>query len=203
VRPLTVTYVDSARDSVYDTRFAFFIEDDSDLAKRNGMKKLRVPYILPNRFDHATSSRLSLFQFMIGNVDWSALRGPDPEECCHNVKLVAPEPFTDDDVAYPVAYDFDSSGLVDPPYAAPPAGLGINSITQRLYRGYCHNDEVALQDVRKEFLALEGDIMQIVEQDEMLMDRYKKKANRYLGNFFELIKDDKDFERYIVTKCRK
>ena len=203
VRPLNVTYVDSKRDSVYDTRFAFVIEDDSDLAKRNGMKKLRIPYILPNRFDDLTSSRMSLFQFMIGNVDWSALRGPDPEECCHNVKLAAPDPFTDDALAYPVAYDFDSSGLVDPPYAAPPEGLGINSITQRLYRGYCRNDDVKMNEVRQQFIALEPAVMAIVSQDEMLNDRSKKKAMRFLDKFFELLKDDKDFERYVLRKCRK
>lgn len=203
VRPLDVTYVDSARGGEYDKRFAFVIEDDSDVAKRNGMKKLRVPFILPNRFDDATSSRMSLFQFMIGNVDWSALRGPDPEECCHNVKLVAPDPFTDDALAYPLAYDFDSSGLVDPPYAAPPEGLGINSVAQRLYRGYCRNDEVAMAEVRQQFTTLKPQFMALVEQDEMLNDRSKKKAGRFLEKFFELIANDKDFERYVLTKCRK
>ncbi|MEJ2383087.1 MAG: hypothetical protein P8Y54_01675 [Xanthomonadales bacterium] len=203
VRPMTVTYLDDKRDDVYDTRFAFVIEDDSDVAERNGMKKLRVPYILPNRFDDTTSSQMSLFQYMIGNVDWSALRGPDPEECCHNVKLAAPRPFTDDDLAYPIAYDFDSSGLVDPPYAAPPDGLGINSVTQRLYRGYCRNDENAMAEVRQQFIGLEPEIMAILEQDTMLNKRSKKKSTRYLERFFDLLKDDRDFERYVTEKCRK
>jgi len=203
VRPLMVTYIDSERDKEYDRRFAFVIEDDSDVAERNGMKKLRVPYILPNRFDDLTSSRMSLFQFMIGNVDWSALRGPDPEECCHNIKLAAPRPFEDGDLAYPMAYDFDSSGLVDPPYAAPPDGLGINSITQRLYRGYCYNDERVMPEVRREFIALEPQILAIVQDDEMLNDRSKKNGVRYLEKFFEILKDDGDFEKYVTEKCRK
>jgi hypothetical protein len=203
VRPLTVTYYDSEREKIFDTRFAFVIEDDSDLAKRNGMKKLEVAYILPNRLDDRTSSQMSLFQFMIGNVDWSALRGPDPEECCHNVKLAAPRPFTDDDIAYPIAYDFDSSGLVDPPYAGPPPGLGINSITQRLYRGYCHNDAKAMGEVRQQFIELKPDMLAIIEQDGMLTERTRKKSMRYLGKFFELLEDDRDFERYVTEKCRK
>lgn len=203
VRPLNVTYLESERDGVYDTRFAFLIEDDSDVAKRNGMKKLEVPYILPSRFDDLTSSRMSLFQFMIGNVDWSALRGPDPEECCHNVKLAAPRPFTDTDLAYPIAYDFDSSGLVDPPYAAPPPGLGINSVTQRLYRGYCANDEKVMSEVRQQVIGLEPDIKALIEQDPMLDKRTVKKTVRYLDKFFELLKDDRDFNRYVTEKCRK
>jgi hypothetical protein len=203
VRPLMVTYIDSDRDAEYDKRFAFVIEDDSDLAERNGLKKLRIPYILPSRFDDLTSSRMSLFQFMIGNLDWSALRGPDPEECCHNVKLAAPRPFEDGDLAYPIAYDFDSSGLVDPPYAAPPEGLGVNSITQRVYRGYCYNDEKAMPQVRQQFIDLEPQILAIVQDDEMLNDKSKKKGVRYLEKFFEILKDDDDFEKYVTEKCRK
>jgi len=203
VRPLQVTYVDSERNREYDRRFAFVIEDDSDLAKRNGMKKLRIAYILPSRFDDRTSSQMALFQFMIGNLDWSALKGPDTEECCHNAKLVAPEPFTDDAKAYPVAYDFDSTGLVYPPYAAPPLGLGVNKITQRLYRGYCRNDEVAMAEVRRQFLGLEPQIMALVERDEMLEERSKNRAGEYLREFFDLLRSDADFDENVVRKCRK
>jgi len=39
VRPLEVTCLDSERHRADDARFAFLIEDDSDVAKRNGLKK--------------------------------------------------------------------------------------------------------------------------------------------------------------------
>ena len=107
------------------------------------------------------------------------------------------------DIAYPIAYDFDSSGLVDPPYAGPPPGLGINSITQRLYRGYCHNDAKAMDEVRQQFIELKPDMLAIIEQDGMLTERTRKKSMRYLGKFFELLEDDRDFERYVTEKCRK
>ena len=93
VRPLTVHYQDSDGGHDEEGRFAFVIEDDSDVGKRNGLRKLTVPKIYPSRLDKSTSSDFALFQYMIGNTDWSALTGPDPEECCHNVKLVAPRPF--------------------------------------------------------------------------------------------------------------
>jgi hypothetical protein len=203
VRPLDATYVDSGDGKTYDRRFAFVIEDDSDVAKRHGLEKLELNFMMPNRFDDRTSSQMSLFQLMIGNLDWSALRGQQGETCCHNVKLVAPEPFTNTAKAYPVAYDFDFSGLVNAPYAVPPEGLGVKSVTQRLYRGYCLNDQVAMPEVRQQFIDFESAIMNLVLQDDMLDKRTKKKAADFLEKFFEMIKDDDDFERNVVKKCRK
>ena len=100
-------------------------------------------------------------------------------------------------------FSFASSGLVDPPYAGPPPGLGINSITQRLYRGYCHNDAKAMGEVRQQFIELKPDMLAIIEQDGMLTERTRKNSMRYLGKFFELLEDDRDFERYVTEKCRK
>ena len=42
VRPLSVTYIDSENGEAREPLFAFLIEDDSDVAKRNGQKKLRL-----------------------------------------------------------------------------------------------------------------------------------------------------------------
>jgi hypothetical protein len=202
VRPLSVTYVDSDSGEREEDRFAFLIEDDSDVAKRNGLKKLEVPKVLPNRLDPQTASEFALFQLMIGNVDWSPLIGPDPEECCHNAKLIAPRPLQDDDLIQPVPYDFDSSGLVDAPYAYPPANLGIRSVTQRLYRGYCaHND--TLPGARQTYLDKEAEILAVLDSDPRLGERSKKKAERFLEDYFDLLRSDSKFKRQVVRKCRK
>ena len=37
----------------------------------------------------------------------------------------------------PVPYDFDFSGLVDAPYAGPPEGIPVETVRDRIYRGYC------------------------------------------------------------------
>jgi len=202
VRPLDVTYVDSDTGKTEDPRFAFLIEDDSDVAKRNGIKKLSIPRIRPNRLDPYQGSLMALFQYMIGNVDWAALIGPDPEECCHNVKLIGPEPLQDGDLAVAVPYDFDSSGLVDAPYAAPHESLPIRSVKQRLYRGYCvHN--TSLEDARQRILSQKSAILALIEQESRLNSSPKKKALRYLDDFFETIEDDKDFDDDIIQQCRK
>jgi hypothetical protein len=202
VRPLNVNYVDSKTGKTEESRFAFLIEDDSDVAKRNGLKKLEIPKIKPWQLEPKVTSEFSLFQYMIANVDWAALSGPDPKECCHNVKPIAPNPLTPQDKIYPIPYDFDSSGLVDTHYAAPAKGLPIRSVTTRLYRGYCRQNST-LEDARKHFLAQESAILALISDENRLNENTKKKATKYIARFFKTINDPDDFERLIIEKCRK
>ena len=202
VRPLDVTYLDSDTGKAGESRFAFLIEDDGDVAKRNDLKKLKIPKVSAGRLEPEVASLFALFQFMIGNVDWAATAGPDPTECCHNVKLIAPKPLKQDDYIIPLAYDFDSAGLVDAPYAAPPDGLPINSVTQRLYRGYClHN--ASLPAARQQVLERESALRALIAAEDRLTSGSRKKADRYLGSFFDMLKDPGDFEKYVTEKCRK
>jgi hypothetical protein len=202
VRPLEVTYLDSETGKSESSRFAFLIEDDSDVAKRNDLKKLKTPKIVATRLDPEVSSIFALFQYMIGNVDWAATAGPDPEECCHNVKLIAPKPLGQDDYIVPVPYDFDSAGLVDAPYAAPPEALPIRSVTQRLFRGYCvHSD--TLEGARQLYLERESAMLALIGSDDRLTAGSKKSADRYLEDFFEVLKDPQDFDKYVREKCRR
>jgi hypothetical protein len=202
VRPLEVTYLDSDTGTAEQSRFAFLIEDDSDVAKRNDLKKLTIPSVSVNRLEPEVTSLFSLFQYMIGNVDWAATAGPDPEKCCHNVKLIAPKSLGPDDLVVPVPYDFDSAGLVDAPYAAPPEALPIRSVTQRLFRGYCvHN--TTLESARQLLLDRESEIRSLISAEDLLTSGSKKGADKYLGQFFDLLKDPGDFGKYVREKCRR
>ena len=202
VRPLNVNYVDSKTGKTEESRFAFLIEDNSDVAKRNGIKKLEIAKIRPSQLEPKVTSEFTLFQYMIANVDWAALSGPDPKECCHNVKPIAPDPLTPQDKIYPIPYDFDSAGLVDAHYAAPAQGLPIRSVTTRLYRGYCRQNST-LEDARKLFLAQESAILALISDETRLNENTKKKATKFIARFFKTIKDPDDFERLIIKKCRK
>jgi len=200
VRPLSVTYIDSDSGKESGPEFAFLIEDDSDVAKRNDQDKLDIPKTSPTRLDPEEASNLALFQYMISNLDWAATYGPDTKECCHNVKLIGHDPETDP--IYAVPYDFDSSGLVNAKYAAPPAGLPVGRTTQRLYRGYCiHNP--TMPDAKQRFLEQEQAIYALVENDDLLTGSIKKKTLRFLGEFFEILKDESDYQDDIIEQCRK
>jgi hypothetical protein len=202
VRPLSVTWEDSETGNSYGPRFGFLLEDDSDVAKRNDLEKLRIARVRPGQFEPWLTSVFTLFQYMIGNVDWAALRGPDPEECCHNVQLLSAGPPAPDSPVYPVPYDFDSAGLVDARYAAPPESLPIRSVSQRLFRGFCiHN--LTLADARKQFLEKENAIFTLLRNEQELNGRERRRAEDYLEAFFHTLKDDDEFRDEIIEKCRK
>ncbi len=199
VRPLAVTYIDSENNAIDKPRFAFLVEDDSDVAKRNGLKKLDIKRISPDRLDSLETSRMVLFQYMIGNVDWSILKGPGVELCCHNAKLIGPDPGSK---IYAIPYDFDASGLVDAHYAAPNDGLPISDVTQRLYRGFCAH-QPTLETARQEYLAKEQAIYDVLKSESRLNARTVKVALRYLGEFFDILRDENKFNKNIIQKCRR
>ena len=117
VRPVAITYRDAERNDSDGPRVAFLIEDDRLVGNRHGLDKLEIEEIRPSQLPAFESSLFALFQYMIGNVDFSPL-GSVGEECCHNAKLIGAEDTLDR--LYAVPYDFDSSGWVDAEYAAAP-----------------------------------------------------------------------------------
>jgi hypothetical protein len=107
-----------------------------------------------------------------------------------------------DDTIIPLAYDFDMCGLVNPPYAQVNAQLGIKSITDRLYRGFCR-DEAFLQMIRQEFLAKEDQFWKTVEkQQPYIPEPDMKVAKSFLTGFFDILKSDRLFNEKVVNACR-
>ena len=199
VKPLMIEYKDSDKDGDSITRFSFLIEDIDDVAKRNNLEKLSLARISYKDLDPVVSSTFSMFQFMIGNLDWAAMSGPKEDSCCHNSRLIGAG--NDINPKYGIPYDFDASGLVNAHYAAPPDGLNVRTIRQRLYRGFClFNDElpqtVALFNQKK------TDIMALFQSNQLLSDRTRKDAVKYIEDFYEKINNPKRFEIEIIDKCR-
>lgn len=199
IRPLSIIYHDPDRGNNDGPRFAFVIEDDKLVAIRNGMDKHDLVKIGPGRLDPLESSRFALFQYLIGNADWSSLEGPPGDECCHNAKLIGPE---SGDPLYALPYDFDSSGLVDAHYAVPNEALPISRVSQRLFRGFCKHN-ATLEAARAEFLANRRAIETIFEQEPRLHPRTRSRAIEYLREFFDVLENRDRFERQITGACRK
>lgn len=196
VRLATVDYTEP-NGKVSASRWGFFIEDLDDLARRNGLSEARVgDRISSAQLEAQQAARVALFQYMIGNLDWSMRAGPAGEGCCHNSRLLTGQ----GTFLVPVSYDFDYSGLVDAPYAMPPEGFSINSVRNRVYQGYCrHNQQVlaAAADFRAKRAAIEG----VYSQIPGLSDRTRGKALAYLGSFFEQIATDDTVRSKILKDC--
>ena len=178
------------------TRWGFLIEDLDDLARRNGLTPARVgDRIVKEQLEGRQAGRVALFQYMIGNLDWSMRAGPAGEGCCHNHRLLAGGP-----KLVPVAYDFDYSGLVDAPYAVPPEGIKVDSVRERLYRGYCiHNQGAvaAAAELRAQRPAIEALYVRIPG----LAASTQRKALAYLGRFFGEIATDDSVRAKILKDC--
>ena len=198
VRPMIINYTDSERDNDSVVRFSFLIEDTDDVAKRNDLEKLEIEQVPYKQLDDLTISHYSLFQYLVGNLDWAATGGPK-ESCCHNSKLIGAGP--NEVPKYAIPYDFDSTGLVNAHYAAPPDALRVRNIRQRLYRGFCFSNDTMPQSVEL-FNELKPDILALFENNTHLNDRTRKSAIGYIEDFYETTNDPKRFKREITDKCR-
>ena len=73
----------------YVSRVGFFLEDFSDVAKRNGMSVAHMGAMVPlSQIDALGGGRFAVFEYMISNYDWSMRAGPQGDECCHNGRLL-------------------------------------------------------------------------------------------------------------------
>ena len=200
VRLAEIDYVETGSSSVRIHRRGFLVEGVDELAERNGLKQVKTPKIERGQLDAAATARSDLFQYMIGNQDWSDVAGPAGTHCCHNVNLLG-KTASDLNGLLPVARDFDSSGLVNPPYALPPANVPIRTVRQRFYRGYCQfNDQArsAAQDV----LAKREALLNVVSGTTGLTNRAQNSAKSYLREFFDEISDPARLQEHILGRCR-
>jgi hypothetical protein len=102
----------------------------------------------------------------------------------------------------PLAYDFDMAGFVNAPYSSVNDQLGIASVRERLYRGFCRPEEL-FQAIRKEYIAKESAIKDKMKQSESDFDPKEFAAMmKYMDEFFNTLKNDKSFKAEIVSKCR-
>jgi hypothetical protein len=198
-RLMRLSYIDSDEKIGSWTDLVFVIEDDDDIAKRLKLEKLRVAYNEFEQLDQATTALVELFQLMIGNNDYSILKGPDGEFCCHNVEMFVDEKVVGKRVVIP--FDFDMSGLVYADYAAPPAHLPIKSVRTRFYRGLCQPPEI-LDATIAHILSKREEIMALFDETEELSRLSRNRTSIYMGKFFELLEDDKKLDKEVFGRCR-
>ena len=185
------TYVDSVKRQPISTRYAMFIEDDDDVARRMGGRVTTEKEALA-RLDRDAFTRMMLFEYMIGNLDVSIIAE-------HNVRNVQ----MPSGVVYPVPYDFDYSGLVNATYAQPPPGLGITTVRDRVFRGPCRV-ESELDGLLAQFRAVRPQLAPMYDSLPELFDAgAKKQAIAYLDQFYKTIDRPADVKKAFIDQCLK
>lgn len=200
VRLANIDYIEADSGKLIYSRTGFFIEDTDDAAKRNGVKEIDVSGISVAQLNANAAARFALFQYMIGNLDWSMHDGLAGKDCCHNAKLIG-DKSTPLSNLVPVPYDFDYSGIVDAPYAVPPEDISVRSVRTRRFRGFCaHNAEI--RDAAAVFIEKRETIYGVLDGVPGLNNGKKNKSVRYLHSFFRNISDVDRFEKQLLDKCR-
>jgi len=184
------TYVDEKTQKPITTRNAIFIEHENDVARRMGGRVVELPRTEFKDFDAGTLNTMMLFEYMIGNTDFSLFAN-------HNVRFVQDPSRT----LFPVPYDFDLAGLVHAPYAIPDRRMGIRSVLDRLYRGPCRNvDE--LEAAAEQFRSKKGEMIALVEGTKEMDSSIRSEMKSYLEEFFRVVDKPTSIKSRLVDGCK-
>ena len=177
VRLVRMTYVDTGRKNKTTEGWAFMIEPQEMLARRLDAVEIKRDDLSTSLLRNWEMDILAVFQYMIGNVDYSIYGS-------QNIKFLGLPGYGSAGYS-PVPYDFDYTGLVDTYYAIPSELTGINSVKDRHFLGPCREEssyEAAIEHVHQ----LREEIIQMIHDFEYLDQKYKSKVIGYLEEFFEL-----------------
>jgi hypothetical protein len=182
-----VTYVPVGDEKDQATKYGLLIEDDGDMAKRNGGRIFTVRGGTFADMDPQQMGTISVFAYYLGNTDWSLYS-------LHNIRLVLIG-----DRYVPVAYDFDWSGAVFARYAKPDPRLGIPTVQDRLFRGPCLTP-TDLAPILAKYNERRQDIKALYARLP-LDDGYRRRAMDYIDDFYHVIGDQRQVKRELIETC--
>lgn len=164
-------------------RYGFLLEDTDEMAERLGGTECDVCVNPdPRLLDPKEENLLSVFQYMIGNGDWSL-------RMARNVKFVE----RPSGQLLPVPFDFDFSGLVDASYAIPNREFGQLDVQSRVYMGLQPDKEILFETLAK-FARKKKDLYAMVRQHKGLKNDTRIFITAYLDRFFYAIENGTEEE---------
>lgn len=190
VRLVEIRYLNPDKPGRKLRNYAFFSEHFDSVAERNGARRLERGAFDHEKLDTAASDLLALFQYMIGNTDWSI-----PRE--RNTVLLE----TQDGMQVPLPYDLDMSGLVNAHYAGPAPGLPIENVRERHYLGFCHPD-VDWTALFGTFQRQQAAVMALVESVPNFDRSSRKTTEKFLNRFFSELDSEEERQAHIVDSCQ-
>ena len=196
VRLMEVTWVDSEQRRPRMVRSAFLIEHKNRLAARIGMEEQEFAFTEVKNIQPDQLNLASMFQYLIGNFDFSPTGGSD-NECCHNYEMFGSAP--DSLVAIP--FDFDFAGIVNAPNAVTNSERGVERVGQRVYHGYCVNNDYVEGSI-SEFQMARDTIYALAAGQQKLEPTVRENLARYVDGFYAVIDDTKAVQEKIIGSCK-
>lgn len=195
-RLMKITYVDSEGKKADDVRYGFIIEDSDRLAKRLGKSVLDIPSTQVSALDPEYTNLISVYQYLVGNTDFSMIHGVEGDACCHNHVLLG----NDGERVWSIPYDFDQTGLVNAPHAGPNARFKLRSVRNRLYRGRCVNNELLDATIAK-YKAKRSEILQVINEVDASNKQSVDSMRRFVEDFYRVLDSEKRIDREFFRKC--
>ena len=192
-RLVKVIFQDSLKNKSSDPYYGILLEEEDQMATRNQSISVDRIGMLPETTQREDFLKMAIFQYMIGNTDWSV-------QYLQNIILIS-----DDSTSLPsvVPYDFDHAGIVKAPYAKPAEELKLSSTRERRYRGYCIPEMDQFTGVFNLFNQLKNDFYAVYTENPLLSSSYQKQTLKFLDQFFETINDPKKAQKEFSYPCNK
>ena len=177
VRLLDIKYIDSSGSGTTIQSYGFFIERPKQMAQRIGGELVKTDVMLYKNLDENSLVKLSLFQYMIWNNDWSV-------PLLHNVKFVKT---TNISSPIPVPYDFDWAGIVSAPYRARSITDDEENVADVSYLGICFKKK-ELVPFFDFYFSVKNKIYSLYRDFPYLDDVQKERTLHMYDDFYSLIK---------------
>jgi hypothetical protein len=189
-RLVRISYPDPDRATRSRLHYAFLTEHFDSAAARTGNQRPERGAFEAERLDAQAAARLALFQFMIGNTDWSIARE-------RNTMLLQ----SDGGRQFPVPYDLDMSGLVAADYAGPAPGLPIDDVRDRFFLGYCQPG-TDWDGLFAEFNSRQEAILLLDDRLPGLSRKSRRWVHRFLEGFFDILGSPEQRRELITDACQ-
>ena len=184
VRLVKVNYYDTEKKKKPVKQYGFFLEPAGMLAARTNSLQIKTTTLNQKHIVPAIMDRLAIFNYMIGNYDWSV-----PGQ--HNVLITKSLNLDPYGLGIAIPHDFDWSGLVNPVYAVPAENVGTENVRQRLFTGVCRTREVYDRELDL-FLQKKAQFYAVINDCPYINQKVKKDMTGYLDGFFDQLSGRRD-----------
>ncbi len=184
VRIAKITYEDWMGNLPPQEEYAFFIEDDDDLAERVKCEDIKDKKISVEELDSELLTKLHFFQCMIGNLDWDITLNK-------NIEILER---TEDHKPIVIPYDFDFSQMVNAPYT------NIGEMERQQFRKLC-TDEEEIQRIIDLFSRKEDAIIDCIKSSDFVKGKARRECINTIKSFYDRIKDPQQVVSQVQGDC--
>lgn len=191
VRLIELTLENTGENPWEQKQFGFIIEEGDAVGERLKMDYVNKFSLLPSMVNQEYYALLAMFEFMIGNPDWSLTGG-------QNLKTFR-QGNEEPENTYSLPYDFDVASIVNAPYAVPPP-VGQTEVSLRPFNGVCLEVD-QLQQAFDYMSSNQEELFATVEEFPYLPKGQKKKMANYMKTFFNQLQKSNTWKRIEIPPC--